>query len=58
MVESFGAGASWYPDTESLARAVNELLTPEVTLLVKGSRSNRLERVVASLTGTHAKEMH
>ena len=57
-VESFGAGASWFPDTESLARAVNELLTPEVTLLVKGSRSNRLERVVASLTGTHAKEMH
>jgi UDP-N-acetylmuramoyl-tripeptide--D-alanyl-D-alanine ligase len=57
-VESFGAGASWFPDTESLARAVNELLTPEVTLLVKGSRSNRLERVVASLTGASAKEMH
>jgi len=29
-----------------------------VTLLVKGSRSNRLERVVASLTGASAKEMH
>jgi UDP-N-acetylmuramoyl-tripeptide--D-alanyl-D-alanine ligase len=57
-VESFGAGASWFPDTESLARAVKELLTPEVTLLVKGSRSNRLERVVASLTGANAKEMH
>jgi hypothetical protein len=25
---------------------------------VKGSRSNRLERVVASLTGEPAKEMH
>jgi len=57
-VESFGAGASWFADTESLARAVNELLTPEVTLLVKGSRSNRLERVVASLAGGNAKEMH
>jgi UDP-N-acetylmuramyl pentapeptide synthase len=27
-------------------------------LLVKGSRSNRLERVVAHLTGERAKEMH
>jgi UDP-N-acetylmuramoyl-tripeptide--D-alanyl-D-alanine ligase len=57
-VESFGAGAAWYPDTDSLARAVGEQITPEVTLLVKGSRSNRLERVVASLTGGSAKEMH
>ena len=32
--------------------------TPDVTLLVKGSRSNRLERVVASLTGGNAIEMH
>jgi UDP-N-acetylmuramoyl-tripeptide--D-alanyl-D-alanine ligase len=57
-VEAFGSGASWYPDTESLARALNEALTAEVTLLVKGSRSNRLERVVASVTGERAKEMH
>jgi UDP-N-acetylmuramoyl-tripeptide--D-alanyl-D-alanine ligase len=57
-VEAFGAGASWYPDTDSLARAVDAALTADVTLLVKGSRSNRLERVVASLTGAGAKEMH
>ncbi len=57
-VEAFGRGASWYPDTESLARALNEVLTADVSLLVKGSRSNRLERVVASLTGERAKEMH
>jgi UDP-N-acetylmuramoyl-tripeptide--D-alanyl-D-alanine ligase len=57
-VEAFGGGASWYPDTDSLARALNEALTANVTLLVKGSRSNRLERVVASLTGERAKEMH
>ena len=51
-VEAFGAGANWYPDTEALARAVGTALHPDVTLLVKGSRSNRLERVVAALTGT------
>ena len=53
-VEAFGNGATWYPDTDSLARAVNESLPGEVTVLVKGSRSNRLERVVAVLTGVAA----
>jgi UDP-N-acetylmuramoyl-tripeptide--D-alanyl-D-alanine ligase len=56
-VEAFGAGAEWFADTEALARTVNAALTPDVTLLVKGSRSNRLERVVTSL-GAGAKEMH
>jgi UDP-N-acetylmuramoyl-tripeptide--D-alanyl-D-alanine ligase len=57
-VEAFGAGASWHSDTDSLARAVDERLSADVTLLVKGSRSNRLERVVAHLTGVPAKETH
>lgn len=57
-VEAFGAGASWYPDTEALARAVDEAMMPSVTLLVKGSRSNRLERVVAALVGSRAGETH
>ena len=51
-------GATWYPDTESLARAVNEELSADVSLLVKGSRSNRLERVVAKLTGAAGREVH
>jgi UDP-N-acetylmuramoyl-tripeptide--D-alanyl-D-alanine ligase len=50
-VEAFGTGAEWFADTESLARAVNAELTREVCVLVKGSRSNRLERVVEALTG-------
>lgn len=56
-VEAFGAGATWYPDTEALARALEGELHAEVTLLVKGSRSNRLERVVAQLAG-EAGEAH
>jgi UDP-N-acetylmuramoyl-tripeptide--D-alanyl-D-alanine ligase len=49
--EAFGTGAEWFADTEALARAVNAELTREVCVLVKGSRSNRLERVVEALTG-------
>jgi UDP-N-acetylmuramoyl-tripeptide--D-alanyl-D-alanine ligase len=51
-VESFGPGAEWFADTDSLARAVNAELTREVCVLVKGSRSNRLERVVDALVGS------
>ena len=57
-VEAFGGGATWYPDTEALARAVDAELGPEVCVLVKGSRSNRLERVVATLTGTPSSQGH
>jgi UDP-N-acetylmuramoyl-tripeptide--D-alanyl-D-alanine ligase len=55
-VEAFGSGAEWFADTESLARAVNAELTREVCVLVKGSRSNRLERVVEALVGSPAAE--
>jgi UDP-N-acetylmuramoyl-tripeptide--D-alanyl-D-alanine ligase len=57
-VEAFGTGAEWFADTESLARAVNAELTREVCVLVKGSRSNRLERVVEALTGTTNTGIH
>ncbi|MEO6184832.1 MAG: cyanophycin synthetase, partial [Steroidobacteraceae bacterium] len=57
-VESFGNGASWFSDTDLLSRAVDEALSSDVTLLVKGSRSNRLERVVAHLTGIPSKGTH
>jgi UDP-N-acetylmuramoyl-tripeptide--D-alanyl-D-alanine ligase len=52
-VESFGAGAQWFPDTEGLARALVQALgaaTANVRMLIKGSRVNRLERVVEALT--------
>lgn len=48
-VESFGAGAVWYADADALATAVARELAADVCVLVKGSRMNRLERVVRAL---------
>ncbi|MGB8326807.1 MAG: cyanophycin synthetase, partial [Steroidobacteraceae bacterium] len=50
-VESFGKGAEWYPDTDALARALEAVLPGDARVLVKGSRVNRLERVVDALVG-------
>jgi UDP-N-acetylmuramoyl-tripeptide--D-alanyl-D-alanine ligase len=50
-VETFGVGGEWFPDAESLLRRVQAELAPGVTVLVKGSRVNRLERVVRALAG-------
>ncbi|MBS0364453.1 MAG: UDP-N-acetylmuramoyl-tripeptide--D-alanyl-D-alanine ligase [Proteobacteria bacterium] len=55
--ESFGAGARWFPDTAALAAALGAALEEagaDVRLLVKGSRSNRLERVVGAISGAAA----
>src|SRR5579875_68509 len=49
-VESFGAGAEWHADAEALVRALDAALPGGACVLVKGSRINRLERVVAALT--------
>jgi UDP-N-acetylmuramoyl-tripeptide--D-alanyl-D-alanine ligase len=48
-VRSFGDGAQWFADAADLTRAVEAQMTPDVRLLVKGSRVNRLERVVDAL---------
>jgi UDP-N-acetylmuramoyl-tripeptide--D-alanyl-D-alanine ligase len=48
-VESFGAGGEWFADAAALTGRVQAELAPGVTLLVKGSRVNRLERVVQAL---------
>jgi UDP-N-acetylmuramoyl-tripeptide--D-alanyl-D-alanine ligase len=49
--ETFGSGAEWFPNVDSLIRRLQAELSPGVTVLVKGSRVNRLERVVEALTG-------
>jgi UDP-N-acetylmuramoyl-tripeptide--D-alanyl-D-alanine ligase len=51
-VDSFGAGAQWFADVAALTIALTRELGragPEVRLLIKGSRVNRLERVVDAL---------
>jgi UDP-N-acetylmuramoyl-tripeptide--D-alanyl-D-alanine ligase len=53
-VASFGAGAQWYTDVATLTAALLAAVRaagPDVRLLIKGSRFNRLERVVQALTG-------
>jgi UDP-N-acetylmuramoyl-tripeptide--D-alanyl-D-alanine ligase len=53
-VHSFGAGAQWFSDIARLGTALASALAsagPEVRVLVKGSRFNRLERLVQELTG-------
>jgi UDP-N-acetylmuramoyl-tripeptide--D-alanyl-D-alanine ligase len=50
-VETFGAGGEWFPDAESLIRRLQAALSPGITVLIKGSRINRLERVVQALAG-------
>jgi UDP-N-acetylmuramoyl-tripeptide--D-alanyl-D-alanine ligase len=48
-VESFGPGASWFADADELVAAAGPGLHEGVTVLIKGSRVNRLERVAAAL---------
>jgi UDP-N-acetylmuramoyl-tripeptide--D-alanyl-D-alanine ligase len=50
-VAAFGAGAEWYPGTDALLSELLPQLHDGLTLYVKGSRVNRLERVTAALTG-------
>jgi len=49
-VQSFGAGGEWFADAPALAAALIASANAGVRMLVKGSRMNRLERVVEALT--------
>ena len=48
-VATFGAGASWHPNTDDLIATLLPELHAGLTIYVKGSRVNRLERVTAAL---------
>ena len=49
-VASFGAGAQHFPDHEALIGALRAVLRADMTVLVKGSRMMKMERVIAGIT--------
>ncbi|MEO1882018.1 MAG: UDP-N-acetylmuramoyl-tripeptide--D-alanyl-D-alanine ligase [Methyloprofundus sp.] len=48
-VQAFGAGAEYFAAQDDLIKSVKEQITPEQTLLVKGSRAQKMEVVVNAL---------
>ena len=52
--DSFGGGAQRFQDERELRRSLESALRPDVTVLIKGSRVNRLERLVEALVAPGA----
>ena len=48
-VESYGLGASHYESFDALEKGLSEIINNDVTILIKGSRYMKMERVVNSL---------
>jgi UDP-N-acetylmuramoyl-tripeptide--D-alanyl-D-alanine ligase len=48
-VATFGEGGEWFANPEDLIAALRPELHPGLTVYIKGSRVNRLERVTAAL---------
>ena len=53
-VKAFGAGARHYDDVDALVQDLERELAPDVTVLVKGSRFMRMERVVSAIAAQDA----
>ena len=47
-----------YPDSESAAREISDLVFSSDTVLVKGSRAMQMEKIVAALTGEESSDAH
>jgi UDP-N-acetylmuramoyl-tripeptide--D-alanyl-D-alanine ligase len=57
-VQAFGNGALWFETIETLVESLKQSVSPGATVLVKGSRSARMERVVEALLETDLAEVH
>ena len=55
-VRNFGEGAKHYCNVEKLIAAVDKELGPETTVLIKGSRFMKMERVADALAAASAEE--
>jgi UDP-N-acetylmuramoyl-tripeptide--D-alanyl-D-alanine ligase len=53
-VEAYGVGGQWFAGVDDLIEVARSDLGEDVTVLVKGSRSNRLERVADALAADAA----
>ena len=56
--EAFGAPGRHFEDIDALVAAARRVLDPKVTVLVKGSRFMRMERVVAQLAAAPVEGAH
>src|SRR5690606_20793655 len=57
-VSAFGVGAQHYDSVEKLNDALAEIFTADATVLVKGSRFMKMERIVQHLLGSQTQEAH
>jgi len=57
-VAAFGAGGAHFDSVEALAREVARTAPADATLLVKGSRFMRMERVISALAGGTTPPLH
>ncbi|MEJ7668753.1 MAG: UDP-N-acetylmuramoyl-tripeptide--D-alanyl-D-alanine ligase [Casimicrobiaceae bacterium] len=57
-VAAFGSGARHFATADELTEQLLQLVQPDVTVLVKGSRFMRMERVVAKLSGDATARAH
>jgi UDP-N-acetylmuramoyl-tripeptide--D-alanyl-D-alanine ligase len=55
---AFGARGVHYKDIQDINRAAEALVTADTTVLVKGSRFMKMERVVAHLLGNQVQGNH
>jgi len=55
---AFGAGAHHFDRLDALNSAIDAVLTPSATVLIKGSRFMKMERIVAHLLGQQVQETH